>query len=129
MVRKIRGPAPARGGGGSGGFGGLGGGNPNAMLGQLQAMQQQMAEVQEQLGNETVEASAGGGAVSVVMTGHQALKSIAINPEVVNAEDVELLQDMIIAAVNEAVEKSRALAEERIGPLTGGLGGLGLGPG
>ncbi|MBI5876554.1 MAG: YbaB/EbfC family nucleoid-associated protein [Chloroflexi bacterium] len=127
MVRKIRGPAPARGGGSGGGFGGAGGGNPNAMLGQLQAMQQQMLEVQEALGNEIVEASAGGGAVAVVMTGHQALKSIAINPEVVNAEDVELLQDMIIAAVNEAVEKSRKLAEERMGPLSGGLGGLGLG--
>lgn len=125
MVRKIRGPAPARG----GGMGGLGGGNPNAMLGQLQAMQQQMAEVQEQLGNETVEASAGGGAVSVVMTGHQVLKSISINPEVATAEDVELLQDMIVAAVNEAVEKSRKMAEERMGPLTGGLGGLGLGLG
>ncbi len=128
MVRKIRGPAPARGGGGGGGAGG-GMQNPNAMLGQLQAMQEQMMEVQAALGNETVEASAGGGAVSVVMTGHQALKSIVINPEAVNAEDVELLQDMIMAAVNEAVEKSRKMAEERMGPLTGGLGGLGLGLG
>ena len=120
MVRKIRGPAPARGGGGAGGM------KPDAMLGQLQVLQEQMMQAQETLGSETVEGSAGGGAVTVVMSGHQILQSIMINPEVVNAEDVELLQDMIIAAVNEAVEKSRKLAEERLGPLAGGLKGMGL---
>ena len=100
--------------------------NSNAMMGQLQKLQQQMMETQEALGKETVEASAGGGAVTVVMTGHQLLQSIKINPEVVNAEDVELLQDMIVAAVNDGVAKSRQMAEERLGPLTGGLKGMGL---
>lgn len=120
MVRKIRGPAPARSGVAPGT------GNPNAMLGQLQQMQQQMAVVQEALGHETVEGSAGGGAVHVVMTGHQLVQSITLNPEVVSADDVELLQDLVVAAVNDAVAKSRKLAEDRLGPLTGGLQGMGL---
>lgn len=122
MVRKIRGPAPARAGGGPA----AAAKNPNAMLGQLQQMQAQMAATQEALGLETVEGSAGGGAVSVVMTGHQILQSIKLNPEVVSADDIELLQDLIVAAVNDAVAKSRKLAEDRLGPLTGGLQGMGL---
>ena len=125
MVRKVKQPGgssqqqrgPGPGGGNM---------NPNAMMGQLQKLQQQMTEAQEALGKETVEASAGGGAVTVVMSGHQLLQSIKINPEVVNAEDVELLQDMIVAAVNDAVAKSRQMAEEKLGPLTGGLKGMGL---
>ena len=123
MVRKIKQPGGSQPRGMPGGGGNV---NPNAMLGQLQKLQQQMTEAQEALGHETVEASAGGGAVTVVMTGHQLLQSIQINPEVVNAEDVELLQDMIVAAVNDAVAKSRQLAEEKLGPLTGGLKGMGL---
>jgi DNA-binding YbaB/EbfC family protein len=109
-----------------GGGGGMGGKDPNAMLGQLQALQQQMAETQEALGNETVEATAGGGAVTVVMTGHQVLQSLKLNPEIINADDAEMLQDLIIVAINEAVAKSRKMAEERLGPLTGGLQGMGL---
>ncbi len=122
MVRKIhqRGGPPQRGGPAMGGV------NPNQMAGQLQKLQQQMMEAQEALGHEMVEASAGGGAVSVVMTGHQQVQSLKINPEVVNADDVEMLQDLIVAAFNEAVEKSHQLAEERMGPLTGGLKGMGL---
>lgn len=120
MVRKIKQPGPPQ----RGGMPGGGGMNQNAMLGQLQQLQQQMMEAQEALGNETVEATSGGGAVTVVMTGHQIVQSIKINPEVVNAEDVELLQDMIVAAVNEAVDKSRKLAEEKMGPLAGGLKGI-----
>ena len=121
MVRKIRGPAPVRSGGGP-----AAAGNPNAMLGQLQQMQAQMAATQEALGLETVEGSAGGGAVAVVMTGHQILQSIKLNPEIISPDDVELLQDLIVAAVNDAVAKSRKLAEDRLGPLTGGLAGMGL---
>lgn len=124
MVRKIRQPGPPQQRGAVPGGGGNV--NPNAMMGQLQKLQQQMMEAQEALGKETVEASAGGGAVTVVMTGHQLLQSIKINPEAVNAEDVELLQDMIVAAVNDAVAKSRQMAEEKLGPLTGGLKGMGL---
>jgi nucleoid-associated protein EbfC len=120
MVRKIRGPAPARSGGSPAPK------NPNAMLGQLQQVQQQMAAAQEALGLETVEGSAGGGAVNVVMTGHQIVQSIKLNPEIVSADDVELLQDLVVAAVNDAVAKSRKLAEERLGPLTGGLEAMGL---
>ena len=124
MVRKIKQPGGAQ--QQRGPAGGGGNMNPNAMMGQLQRLQQQMVEAQEALGKETVEASAGGGAVTVVMSGHQLLQSIKINPEVVNAEDVELLQDMIVAAVNDAVGKSRQMAEEKLGPLTGGLKGMGL---
>src|SRR5712692_344761 len=117
MVRKIRQPG---GGAPRGGMPGMGG-NPNAMLGQ-----QQMEEAQAALGSEMVEGTAGGGAVTVVMTGHQVLQSIKLNPEVVNAEDVEMLQDLIVIACNDAVAKSRQMAEERLGPLTGGLKGMGL---
>jgi DNA-binding YbaB/EbfC family protein len=120
MVRKIRGPAPARPGGPPAA------GKPNAMLGQLQQMQEQMVATQEALGKETVESSAGGGAVNVVMTGHQVVQSLKLNPEIVSADDVELLQDLIVVAINDAVAKSRKLAEERMSPLTGGLQGMGL---
>jgi DNA-binding YbaB/EbfC family protein len=101
---------------------GMGGG----MAQQLQRLQQEMIETQEALGNEIVEATAGGGAVTVRISGHQRIQSISINPEVVDAEDVEMLQDLIVAAVNEAIEKSQSMAAERLGGLTGGLGLSGL---
>jgi DNA-binding YbaB/EbfC family protein len=96
------------------------------MMAQLQKLQEEMLRVQESLGEETVEASVGGGAVVVVMTGHQRVQSVKIDPAVVNPEDVEMLQDLIMTAVNEAVEKSQGLAADRLGPLTGGLGLPGL---
>lgn len=102
---------------------GMGGG----MAQQLQKLQQQMLETQEALGDEVVEVTAGGGAITVAITGHQKVQSITIDPEVVDPEDVEMLQDLIVAAVNEAVEKSQNLAAERLGGLTGGLGLPGLG--
>jgi len=102
------------------------GGMKGGLAGQLQAMQRQMVEAQESLGDETVEISSGGGAVVVVMTGHQKLQSITINPEVVNPEDVEMLQDLIVVAINEAVEASQNLAAEKMGPITGGLNIPGL---
>ncbi len=91
------------------------------MLRQAQMLQQKMAKIQEELGNETVEASAGGGAVTVVATGHQKIQSIKISAEVVDPEDVEMLQDLILAAINEALDKSRELAANRLGALTGGF--------
>jgi DNA-binding YbaB/EbfC family protein len=111
---------------GSGGGGGLPGGMKGGLAGQLQAMQDQMLEAQEALGEKTVEITSGGGAVKVVMTGHQKLQSLTIDPEVVDPEDVEMLQDMIIAAVNEAVEASQNLAAEEMGSITGGLNIPGL---
>lgn len=114
------------GGGGSGGGLSMPGGMKGGLAGQLQAMQQQMAEAQEALGDQTVEISAGGGAIQVVMTGHQKLQSITIDPEVVDPEDVEMLQDLIVAAVNEAVDASQNLAADELGSITGGLNIPGL---
>ena len=79
-------------------------------------------QTQEELGQKTVSATAGGGVVEVVMTGHQRVQSITIAPEAVDPEDVEMLQDLIVAAVNEALERSQSLAAEQMGALTGGLG-------
>ena len=87
----------------------------------LQQMQERMMKAQEELGNEVVEGTAGGGAVTIVMTGHQKIQSVTIDPEVVDPTDVEMLQDLVAAAINEAVEKSHELASKRLGALTGGL--------
>jgi DNA-binding YbaB/EbfC family protein len=87
----------------------------------LQQLQERMAKAQEELGNEIVEGTAGGGAVKIVMTGHQKVQSVAIDPEVVDPEDVEMLQDLVMAAISEAVAKSQELASKRLGALTGGL--------
>ncbi len=96
------------------------------MMTQIQKLQEEMLRVQEALGEETVEVSVGGGVVTVVMTGHQRMQSIRIDPAVVDPDDIEMLQDLILAAVNEAIEKSQNLAAERLGALTGGLGLPGL---
>jgi DNA-binding YbaB/EbfC family protein len=90
------------------------------MLQQAQKMQQQMAKIQEELGNEIIEGSAGS-YVSVTMNGHRDLLSVKLAPEVVDPEDVETLQDLIVAAINDASKKAAELAEKRMGPLTGGL--------
>ena len=92
----------------------------------LQALQQKMLETQEALGNELVEVTAGGGAIKVVISGRQELKSISISPDVMNAGDVEMLQDLILAAVNEALAKSQELASQKMSAVTGGLGLPGL---
>ncbi len=91
------------------------------MIRQAQQLQARLMKAQEDLENETVEASAGGGAVTVVATGKQTVQSIVIDPAAVDPDDVELLQDMVLAAVNEALAKSQALAAERLGALTGGM--------
>jgi nucleoid-associated protein EbfC len=90
------------------------------MLKQVQQLQAKMAKVQEELAQETVEATAGGGAVKAVVNGEQKLVSVAIDPEA--AEDVEMLQDLIVAAVNEASDKAKELAAQRMGELTSALG-------
>jgi DNA-binding YbaB/EbfC family protein len=97
------------------------GGRPD-MQQQIRMLQEQMMATQEALGEKTVSVTAGGGVVEVVMTGHQRVESIKIDPEVVDPEDVEMLQDLIIAAVNEAIERSQGLAAEQMASLTGGLG-------
>jgi DNA-binding YbaB/EbfC family protein len=100
--------------------------NPANLQQQVMQLQEQMLEAQEALKEEEVSATAGGGVVTVVANGHQEILSIAIDPEVVDPEDVEILQDLVLAAVNEALERSRELAAERMGALTGGLSIPGL---
>jgi len=97
------------------------GGRPD-MRQQIKMLQDQMMQTQEALGDETVTVTAGGGVIEVVMSGHQRMQSITIDPEVVDPEDVEMLQDLIIAAVNEAIEQSQGLAAQQMATLTGGLG-------
>jgi nucleoid-associated protein EbfC len=106
--------------------------NMNQMMRQVQQMQAEMMKAQEELKNEVVEASAGGGMVTVKISGDLELKELRIDPEAVDPEDVELLQDMVQAAVNEAIRSAQELAASKMGAATGGLagpgglGGLGL---
>jgi DNA-binding YbaB/EbfC family protein len=95
--------------------------NPMNMMGQLQKLQEQIQTVQAQLAEETVTASAGGGVVKVTVTGDQLCHSIEIDPEILQDADVEMLQDLLLTAFNSAIEQSRDLAADRLGPLTGGL--------
>jgi nucleoid-associated protein EbfC len=97
----------------------------NQMMRQVQQMQAEMMKAQEQLKHEVVEASAGGGMVTVKMTGELELREIRIDPGAVDPEDVELLQDMVQAAVNEAIRSAQELAASKMGAVTGGLGGAG----
>jgi DNA-binding YbaB/EbfC family protein len=96
------------------------------MMQQVQKMQEEMQRVQEEISRETVTASAGGGAVKATMTGGLELVSIEIDPDVLDPEDVEILQDMVLAAVNESLTSAQELASKRLGSVTGGLGDLGL---
>jgi nucleoid-associated protein EbfC len=100
--------------------------NMNEMMRQLQRVQADMAKAQDELKAETVEASAGGGMVTVRISGDLELRDVKIDPEAVDPEDVELLQDMVIAATNEAIRAAQELAARKMGAATGGLGGLGL---
>lgn len=127
--RVSRRPQGGAGGGALGGaMGGMGGGM-GGMMQQMQKLQAEMESTQEELANVEVEASVGGGMVTVVATGKQEIRSIKIKPEAVDPDDVEMLEDLVLAAVTEALQKSQDLAEERMGDLTGGLNlppGLGL---
>ena len=106
---------------------GPGGLDLNAMMKQVQQMQGEMMEAQEKLKDEVVEASAGGGMVKVKMSGDLRLLEIAIDPEAIDPGDAELLQDMVLAAVNEAIRAAQELATNKLGGIAGGLGGAGLG--
>lgn len=88
---------------------------------QAQELQAKLAKAQQELAETTIEVSSGGGAVRVTINGQQEIKSIKISPEAVNPQDVELLEDLVMAAVNEAMAKSKELAAERLSKLTGGL--------
>jgi len=91
------------------------------MLRQAQELQAKLAKAQEELSNTTVEASSGGGAVKVTINGQQQILSVKISPEVINPDDVELLEDLVLTAVSEAITKSQELATKHLGGLTGGL--------
>jgi DNA-binding YbaB/EbfC family protein len=117
-----------------GGFPGGGlssGGAGGNMMRQLQKMQEDMVAAQEALANETVEVSVGGGAVTIVITGHQRVQSITIKPEAVDTSDPEWLndlQDMLVVAINQAIEQSQTMAAEKMENITGGLNNIpGLG--
>ena len=93
---------------------------------QAQKLQAKLAKAQEELADITVEASSGGGAVTVTMNGQQKIQSVKISPEVVNSEEVELLEDLVLTAVSEALTKSQEVAAKQLGGLTGGLNIPGL---
>ena len=98
----------------------------NKMMEQVQQMQSQMQQAQEELKNETVQATAGGGMVTVTASGDGEIKEIKIDPKAIDPNDPEMLEDMVVAAVNEAVRSAHALVETKLGPALGGLSGLGL---
>lgn len=100
--------------------------NYNKMMKQVQDMQKQMAKAQEELAGEEIEASAGGGMVTVKVTGDLKITSIKVDPGAVDPDDVEMLEDMILAATNEALRSAQELASNKMGGLTGGLNIPGL---
>lgn len=107
------------------------GGQPNLqqLMKQAQKMQQELATAQAELAEAEVTGTAGGGLVTAVVTGSGEVKSIKIDPRAVDPDDVETLEDLVVAALHNAAEASRKLTEEKMGPVTGGLGGLGGGLG
>jgi DNA-binding YbaB/EbfC family protein len=105
-----------------GGPGGPGGMDLNKMMKQVQQLQSEMLEAQEKLKDEIVEASAGGGMVKVKMTGDLELRELRIDPEAIDPEDAEMLEEMITAAVNEALRSAQELAQSKLGGAAGGLG-------
>ena len=100
--------------------------NMGQMMKQMQKMQGEMLKAQEELKSEVVEASAGGGMVKVKISGGLEIKEIVIDPEAVDPDDVEMLQDMVLAATNEAIKSAQELANSKMGGLAGGLGDMGL---
>jgi hypothetical protein len=98
----------------------------NKLMKQAQQMQEQLAQAQEEAATQVVEASAGGGMVTVKATGSGEITEIKIKPEAVDPDDVEVLEDMVLAAVNEAMRSAESLMQSKVGGLMGGLGGLGL---
>ncbi len=108
------------------GMGAMGGGNMNQMIKQAQKMQEQMLKMQEEMESKNYEATSGGGAVKVVITGKREIQDIVLSPEVVDPDDIEMLQDLIIAAVNEGLRKVDEDSANQMGQLTGGLSIPGL---
>lgn len=107
------------------GFGGMGGMNMNALMKQAQKMQKQMEETQAALAEQVIETTSGGGAVKVSITGKKEIKEIKINPEVVDPDDVEMLEDLMLTAVNEAIRQADELANGAMSKIAGGgLGGM-----
>lgn len=100
--------------------------NPQKMMQQMQKMQADMQRVQESLAQESVTAAAGGGAVTARVSGALELLEVKIDPQMVDPEDVEILEDTVVAAVNEAMRAAQQLAQDRLGAVTGGLSGLGI---
>jgi DNA-binding YbaB/EbfC family protein len=103
--------------------------NQRDLMRQVEQMQHRMAQAQEEIAAATVEGSAGGGVVTVMMTGDQEMRAVTIKPEAVDPDDVETLQDLVLAAVNDALQRSKELQQERLSEVTGGLGlppGLGF---
>lgn len=98
--------------------------NQQQLMKQVQQMQQQMQKIQAELGEAIVEGTAGGGAVTVTMNGHRDIQAIKLSPEIVDPDDVEMLQDLILAAINDGVRVANELQEERLGPLAKGMPGL-----
>lgn len=109
-------------------MGGMPGGmNMNNLVKQAQKMQKQMEKMQSELEEKTIETTAGGGAVKVVITGKKEIKQIKINPEVVDSDDVEMLEDLVLSAVNEAIRQAEAMVSSEMSKITGGInmpGGL-----
>ena len=102
------------------------GANMQKMMKQMQKMQRDMEKMQAEAAEKTVEASAGGGAVTVTVSGNQEVKAIQINPDAVDLEDIEMLEDMVMAAVNEGLEKSKEMVAGELSKLTGGMNIPGL---
>ena len=106
-----------------GGFpGGMGMGNMNNLMKQAKKMQEQMVKMQQELEEKTVEASSGGGVVTVIANGKKEIMEINIQPEAVDPDDIEMLQDLILAAVNEAIRKADEMVQGEMARLTGGMG-------
>lgn len=102
------------------------GGNMQKMMKQVQKMQADMAKMQEEVAQKTVQATSGGGVVTVVANGKQEILSVEIKPEAVDLDDLEMLQDLVVAATNEAIRKSQEMVSQEMGKITGGLNIPGL---
>lgn len=108
------------------GFGGMGGMNMNTLMKQAQKMQKQMEETQAALAEQVIETTSGGGAVKITITGKKEIKEIKINPEVLDPDDVEMLEDLILTAVNEAIRQADEISNNAMSKIAGGnLGGMG----
>ena len=105
---------------------GMRGGNMQNMMKQMQKMQKKMAEAQEELGEKKVEGTAGGGMVTVVVTGHKEIVEVTIKPEVVDPDDIDMLQDLVLAATNDALKKADELTNSTMGQFTKGMNIPGL---